>query len=464
MCTGKYIECSTVKESRPKRKVTRRQDEVLRLHGMLPPMTEAQRRWMLTVPFSRAIDAHYWKRGRVWCMNCGHVEEKAALCSDLIINLGVQKYFCPKCGQTLRLVPYDRNCKSYHRDDALCTVVTTFRGWQVLRTYNAERVNCLGKETERRVEPIYETWISADGRETVIGVQYTRSIWNVRWLYGTEWSPKHHQKGYAQYYQTDIFDTKGNWFYPYFHVTGVLRRNGWDMGLFKRCSDVAGMMRALLTLPYAEELVKTGQTEMFAYFCKRGWDGHERYMPSVHVCNRRGYVIRDASLWADYIRLLGLMNLDTHNAHYVCPENLREAHDRLVQRRNRILERQRRERLLQEARENEEEYQKTHGRYFGIVFSGGGITVHVVSSVAEMAEEGERLHHCVFVNEYYRESDSIILSARDSQGERLETVEVSTKTWEVVQSRGLLNNPTERHDDIVRLVNENMNKLKTIRS
>jgi hypothetical protein len=56
--------------------------------------------------------------------------------------------------------------------------------------------------------------------------------------------------------------------------------------------------------------------------------------------------------------------------------------------------------------------------------------------------------------------DSLILSAKDRQGNRLETVEVNMKTWSIVQSRGLLNDPSERHDEIIELVKQNMNKLK----
>ncbi len=40
------------------------------------------------------------------------------------------------------------------------------------------------------------------------------------------------------------------------------------------------------------------------------------------------------------------------------------------------------------------------------------------------------------------------------------TAEVNMKTWSIVQSRGLLNDPSERHDEIIELVKQNMNKLK----
>ena len=45
------------------------------------------------------------------------------------------------------------------------------------------------------------------------------------------------------------------------------------------------------------------------------------------------------------------------------------------------------------------------------------------------------MHHCVFTNEYYLKADSLILSAT-IDGKRIETIEVSLKRMEVVQSRG----------------------------
>jgi hypothetical protein len=84
-----------------------------------------------------------------------------------------------------------------------------------------------------------------------------------------------------------------------------------------------------------------------------------------------------------------------------------------------------------------------------------------VGSVAEMLEEGAKMHHCVYKMGYYKKPESLILSARDRGGNRLETVEVNLKRFQVVQSRGLQNNPTSAHGDIVALVEKNMNLIRT---
>ena len=69
------------------------------------------------------------------------------------------------------------------------------------------------------------------------------------------------------------------------------------------------------------------------------------------------------------------------------------------------------------------------------------------------------MHHCVWSNEYYLKKDSLILSAT-IDGKRIETVEVSLKTFEVVQCRGLCNENTEYHDRIIALVNKNANLIR----
>ena len=65
----------------------------------------------------------------------------------------------------------------------------------------------------------------------------------------------------------------------------------------------------------------------------------------------------------------------------------------------------------------------------------------------------------LFSNSYFLEKNSLILSAT-IDGKRIETVEVSLKTLEVVQSRGLHNSNTEYHDRIVNLVNSNVNLIR----
>lgn len=80
-------------------------------------------------------------------------------------------------------------------------------------------------------------------------------------------------------------------------------------------------------------------------------------------------------------------------------------------------------------------------------------------------KESKNLDGCVnyilseVQNEYYKKKDSLILSAK-VDGVRKETIEVSLKTFSVVQSRAAFNKNSEYHNRIVELVNRNMNVIR----
>lgn len=84
-----------------------------------------------------------------------------------------------------------------------------------------------------------------------------------------------------------------------------------------------------------------------------------------------------------------------------------------------------------------------------------------METVQEFMEEGDALKHCLFANDYHAKSDSLILSARINS-KPIETIEVSLSKMKVVQSRGMQNNPTKQHDQIVALVESNMDKISRI--
>ena len=165
-------------------------------------------------------------------------------------------------------------------------------------------------------------------------------------------------------------------------------------------------------------------------------------------------------MWLDYLDLLEHFGLDLHNPHYVCPLNLHEAHDRLLIRKNREDARAKRERDIKEARKYEKMYKKAKSGFFGIVFGDDKIVICVVQSVEEMAIEGEEMHHCVFACKYFNKAKSLILSAKDKDGNRIETIEVNLDTFQVVQSRGVCNKNSAYHDRILKLMEDNMHLIR----
>ena len=164
-------------------------------------------------------------------------------------------------------------------------------------------------------------------------------------------------------------------------------------------------------------------------------------------------------MWIDYLDLLSYFQKDLRNAHYVCPVNVKHEHDKLVARKRRVQERDNLERKRRKAIEDDKIYQELKAKFFGIEFGDDLIHISVLQSVKDVMEEGDAMHHCVFTNEYYKKKDSLLLSAR-IKDKRLETIEVSLKKFDVLQSHAACNGISEYHDRIIKLVKKNMNLIR----
>ena len=158
--------------------------------------------------------------------------------------------------------------------------------------------------------------------------------------------------------------------------------------------------------------------------------------------------------------MLHRLGKDTHNARFVCPEDLQvalnSAQRKLQAQRDKEAEAHRRQRAI----ENEERFQAIKAPFFGIAFTDGIIQIRVLESVQEYIQEGQALHHCVFTNEYHLKEKSLILSAH-TEGKRIETIEVSLATMQVIQCRGLMNQNTEYHERIIELVHRNIKEIQS---
>jgi hypothetical protein len=245
--------------------------------------------------------------------------------------------------------------------------------------------------------------------------------------------------------------------YPRVRTTEQIKRNGFK-GDFHGIAPF-DLFCNILTDNKAETLLKAGQTNLLRYFIRYSSKQTDTYWNSIRIAIRNGYTITDGSMWCDYIDLLNYFGKDTNSPKYVCPESLVGQHDLYVKRKRAEIERQRLEEKRKKAREDEAKFKELKSKFFGIEFSDGVISIRVLDSVMEFAEEGTAMHHCVFTNAYYLKENSLILSAT-IDGKRIETVEISLKTMEVVQSRGICNKNTEYHDRIIKLVNKNRKLIR----
>ena len=244
--------------------------------------------------------------------------------------------------------------------------------------------------------------------------------------------------------------------YPRQRLIPELRRSGYG----KQLPDVTpfDLIHLLLSENKAETLLKAGQTALVRFFARSSRNIAD-YWPAIRIAIRNGYAIGKPTEWCDYIDLLRFFGKDLHNAHFVCPADLPAAHDLYMAKKRRHMQMERRQEERRKALEQEASFVEAKGRFFGVEFSDGEICIKVLDSVEAIRQEGEAMHHCVFTNEYYLKADSLILSAT-IDGKRIETIEVSLKRMEVVQSRGVCNKNTPYHGQILKLMKGNMSLIR----
>lgn len=417
---------------------TKRERMVAELSSKLPAITEAQIRWGKKHCFPHNA---YRCKDEMWCSECG----------KMWIDVTGQKegyITCPYCGERLE-VKVSRKTK----DNAVSylTVATTSGDFQVLRHFYTARYARKERDTHYFTDEVCQQWITADCKDTVIAK--AMNMWSTSWIHTTEMSIK--QDG--NIYCSHSYDIDG-YVYPKVKLLPVLHRNGLRTSFHG--ITPAALIRALLgERNYAEMLLKTKQYGMLEFYMRGGGLSHPW---AVNICNRNGYIIKDGSMYDDYLHLLDYFHLDTHNANYVCPKNLKKEHDKLMERKRNIEEmaRVKWERILRMKKEKELKknialFWKKIQPFLGMEIREEGIVIRPLESVTQFYQEGKAMHHCVYDAEYYKKSDCIILSAQ-KEGRRLETVEISLKTFEIVQSRAIYNGVSLYHDKIIELVNRNM--------
>ena len=414
------------------------QHKIATLSQSLPSINEIQKQWA----YMNCLEhyAHKTKQGVVSCLECGN--------SWTDKDLKAENTICPHCGQKLKVLSTRK--RIFNQTEYLC-ITTTFKGYQVLRFIYVYSSCKVGQAAYYFSKEVVQRWIEPSGKyATLARLRPMINYYCDSWIFTSDLELRPEKELY------DIIPSK---IYPRMRLLPAIKRNGFK-GEFHNLTPFE-MFYAILTDNKAETLLKTKQTKMLKYYVRGQYRTRsiDEYWASIRICNRNNYLIEDASLWCDYIYLLRNFGKDITNAKYVCPDNLKLQHDHLMIRKEKQDEKDRIASQRAKAIENEKAFKDLKSKFFGIAFSDGKLDVRVLESVEEYMEEGKAMHHCVFSNQYYLNPDSLILSAC-IEGQRIETIEVSLKTFKVIQCRGLCNANTEHHDQIINLVNSNSKLIR----
>lgn len=368
--------------------------------------------------------------GQTTCGDCGHK----------FTHRGKGKFVVyPHCGHRLEIKD---TTKRTYKESTYFALIDTIDGLQVKRVFLLTAEYKKGQPMKSTNDEVCRMWLNAQGQTAV--TSRTRTIGYYRDCFN--WSSEIELRG-----MSDVHHIISNaWHYPRYKAIPELRRNGMK-GALPNCHPFE-LMKALLTDARIETLMKSSNHKAVKYFIDnrsmldKCWNSHK-------IAMRHGYEIEDYSMWCDLIKLLEKSGRDTHSTKYICPINLRAEHDYWLNKTTTEEERRRKAEQLERAKRKEENFYKDKSCYFGIVIKDTDIEISVLDSIEAYQAEGEAMHHCVFKCEYYARQNSIILSAHDKDGNRIETIEYSLTENKVVQSRGVCNQNTDYHDRIVNLVN-----------
>lgn len=433
---------------------TRIQKEVARLSKRLPRLSEEQKAYA----FRHCFKHYAVKRanGTLICTECGHSWKSGHDLADAICGCT-----CPHCGMELEVL---RTRKSVFNDMEYFSIITTSKQYQVIRFFSVKSRYKAGQPAMYSIIEVVQRWIAPDGKTATIarlrGMSlFYYDLWN-------EYSDMEVRKneGLRAY---DIYPICT---YPRQRFISELKRNG-----FKgEYHDILpyDLFTSILSDNRAETLLKMGHGSHLRYFIANQRLFDECWQ-SYKIAFRRGYAINNISMWCDHIHLLHHFGKDICNPHFICPADLNSEHNVLLAKRSAIAERERAERTrqweqqrierererLERIEKDKAAYIKDKANFLNLTFTDGIILIHVLQDVDEFAEEGKAMHHCVFANAYYNRTNSLILSAT-IDGIRIETIEVSLQTFQVVQSYGVCNTNTEYHDRIINLVDSNMSLIR----
>jgi len=406
------------------------QKQVYKMYLEMPELSEDKKEWIRNKMFYSFI---YRTKKQNECLNCNHIWH------------GDDVKYCPSCGHRMhRLEGRTRTARHTH----YAVEITTYKGFQVVRYYFVNRWIKSGEEPRWMIICIFQHWINRDGKDTVLAVLRNGMT---KWTY---------LEGWGIYSDLEI---RNNWHSSCYYISRAriipgrkiipnIRRNGFKGKFYKY--DPAFLFISILSDPRAETMIKTGQHSLILSTQEMDYDTWS----ALKICIRNNYIVEDAGLWLDHIHILQDLDKDVRSPKYVCPKDLRADHDKYL---NQLRNRQEKERWEQRKAMIAEEtktYRKRMRAYLNIKIIDNDIEISVLKSVMDFYNEEKALGHCVFSNKYYNKRGSLILSAKKN-GARVETIEYSLFDKEILQSRGRNNSMSQYHDDIIRIINKNKEKI-----
>lgn len=408
-----------------------KEKQIVELNGRLRPLTTPQRNWALNSTIN-----HYGyrlKSGMCTCMKCGHewLETRNGMC------------LCPECSTRIEIKDTKERVI---RDKSYFNVITTMEGYQVIRMFLMIVEMRKGMKANPAYLEIGSYWIDSNGKTTVVGLQRTLGHYIDCFAFGSPLEIRRDNEAFQR-----ISD---EWVYPRIKVTDTIKRNGFK-GSCHYIHPVT-MFQELLTNSKAETLMKANEIELLRYLCARPTNKAyiDTYWNTIKIANRNGYKVKDSQMWMDYIKMLERCGKDILSPKYICPANLKEAHDEYIDKVNRLRQKEQREKERQQAIEDKARFEELKSRYFGMAMTDGEIEIHSIDTIDDYYEIGQRQSICCGSAKYFLKEDTLTLTAYIGN-KQIATLEISLDDCHIIQCRAFANQVCEYTEQIAGIINAN---------
>lgn len=404
----------------------------------LKPLSLKQEQWCYNKPFEHFAFKN--KKNECTCMECGHTfisENKHNVCSS--------------CNTKLTIIHTRKHNVSDQKYVCKLEVVNEF---QVIRIFSVIQKYHKGKKADYYFRECVRHFIYDSGSYRTFAMNH-----NFSYYYQIDpWIGKLELKDYRNFHNVYadalLPNPKYKEFYKKRGFTGIL-------------DDVSplNMFTELHSNPYFETLLKAKKYHFLSYYQASTSEQMSIIWPSIKICIRNNYEPHEVSIWDDYIKYLIRFKKDIRNFKYVCPNDLHAEHNKYVNLKKALDEKENirieNERRIREKLKFDEAVKvfEQKSKFFDISIKNKDLEIVVLDSIEEYKLEADTMNHCVYDRQYFGKPESLVLSAR-IKGNRTETIELSLKSFKVIQSYGYCNNVTKYNKRIINTVEKNSHLFK----
>ena len=377
-----------------------RKEHILKLSKKLSKVTDKQKEWVER----NCVNYYaYYYSDKCTCLNCSEKFD---------FNNKKDTVVCPNCKK--KLILKETRWRTY-KGNGYFAIAQTMDTFQIIRNFKIHYWFKINKEPKIVITEVLQHWIDDSGEREVYALKHYANFYMDSWKGDFQFRNKKNERLYDIYPKT---------YYPYSTFKQQYRKIGID-------KDLKGLtfleaIKVIPDNPKAETLLKA---KYYAFLYEFNWFKRDidKYWSTIKIAIRNQYHIRNVQTYFDYLGFLKEFNKDLLIAKYVCPSNLSAEHKRYVRKstERRIKKMNELERMAI-IKADDKYYQEKIKKFMGFIVEDNEFVIRVFGSVEEIANEGKKLRHCVFLSDYHKKDKSLLLSARlkNRIDEPLETIEI----------------------------------------